>query len=180
MSRIGNKPVEIPSGVEVKIEKSGVTVKGPKGEMDISIPARFRVEQKDRMLLLARPSDSKKDKSLHGTYRSLIANMVKGVSSGFEKNLQIIGVGYRAKVEENDLVLQLGFSHPVIYHIPEGIKIAVGRENVITVSGYDKQLVGEVAAEIRDFYPPEPYKGKGIRYKDEWVRRKAGKTVASS
>lgn len=179
MSRVGQKPIEVPEGVQVTIGKGVLSVKGPKGELSLSIPASISVVDEGQRLAVSRASDSKGDRALHGTIRSLIANMVTGVSNGFEKVLQIIGVGYRAKVEGKGLVMQLGFSHPVEYPIPEGINLTTAKDNSITVTGCDKQLVGQVAAEIRGFYPPEPYKGKGIRYKGEWVRRKAGKAMAT-
>ena len=173
-------PVEVPSGLQVKIKNRSLTVKGPKGELSLKIPESISVIQEGQLIVIKRSSDAKKDKSLHGVTRSLIANMVEGVAKGFEKKLQIVGVGYRCRVKGQQLILQLGFSHEVNYDVPPGIMIAVGKDNTITVSGCDKQLVGEVAAEIRSYYRPEPYKGKGIRYKDEWVRRKAGKAVVST
>ncbi len=180
MSRIGQLPIELPDGVSVKIDGDVVAVSGP-GEKKLTqtVDSRIRVElrEKERTVVLERSSDSKRDKALHGTYRSLIANMVNGVTKGYEKVLLMHGVGYRAKVEGKELDLSIGKSHPVRYPIPEGIEITVDRGTTISVKGCDKQKVGEVAAEIRAFYPPEPYLGKGIRYADEHVRRKAGKTV---
>jgi large subunit ribosomal protein L6 len=145
----------------------------------MTLAGGITVAQEGRILSVKRPSDSNDDKALHGLTRSLVRNMVQGVTRGFKKTLQIVGVGYRARVEGKDLVLQLGLSHPVTYPIPAGITIKVGKDNVIDIEGNDKQLVGQVAADIRAFYPPEPYKGKGVRYKDEWVRRKAGKAAAT-
>ncbi len=179
MSRVGKNPIEVPSGVQIKVEGRCLKAKGPKGELSLEIPESISVKPEGQKIIVDRATDTKKIKSLHGAIRSLAANMVEGVSKGFEKSLQVIGVGYRANVKGQVLVLSIGFSHPVNYEIPQGIKITVGKDNVLTVSGCDKQLVGEVAAEIRAYYPPEPYKGKGIRYKDEWVHRKAGKAVVS-
>jgi len=180
MSRIGRLPIKVPEGVSVVIGRDTVEVKGPRGKelaqkMDTRIQAEF--SEKDRTIVLRRSSDSKRDKALHGTYRSLIANMVKGVTAGYQKVLTITGVGYRAKVEGKALDLTIGKSHPVRFPIPEGIEISVDGTTTINVRGSDKQLVGAVAAAIRAFHPPEPYQGKGIRYSDEQVRRKAGKTV---
>jgi large subunit ribosomal protein L6 len=180
MSRIGKMPIELPTGVQVKIQNRSLTVKGTKGELNLDIPGNIAVAQEGQQIIVKRPSDSKRDRSLHGVTRSLIANMVKGVANGFEKKLQIVGVGYRCRVEGEQLVLQLGFSHEIKYRIPKGIKVALGKGNTVTISGCDKQLVGEVAAEIRSYYRPEPYKGKGVRYEGEWVRHKAGKAVAST
>jgi len=181
MSRIGQLPIQLPEGVLVKIDGDVVEVSGPRGEkLFQKVDRRIQVEllEKGGTVVLKRSSDSKRDKALHGTYRSLIANMVEGVTKGYEKVLLIHGVGYRAKVEGEELDLTIGKSHPVRYPIPEGIEITVDRGTTISVKGCDKQKVGEAAAEIRAFYPPEPYLGKGIRYADEHVRRKAGKTVA--
>ena len=180
MSRMGKKPVEIPPGVQVALEGRTITVKGAKGELSLSFPDGISVNQAGRQIVVTRASDAKRDRALHGTIRSHIANMMEGVSKGFEKTLQIVGVGYRACVEGKNLVMQLGFSHPIRYDIPSEVTVTTAKDNSITVSGCDKQLVGQVAAEIRAYRPPEPYKGKGIRYKDEWVRRKAGKAMASS
>ena len=180
MSRIGKMPIELPTGVQVKIQNRSLTVKGAKGELNLDIPGNIAVAQEGQRIIVKRPSDNKRNRSLHGVTRSLIANMVKGVTNGFEKKLQIVGVGYRCRVEGERLVLQLGFSHEIKYRIPEGIKVALGKGNTVTISGCDKQLVGEVAAEIRSYYRPEPYKGKGVRYEGEWVRHKAGKAVAST
>jgi len=188
MSRIGRLPVHLPKGVTVKVlanpeataRDALVEVSGSGGrKLTQKVDSRITVEvqEKERTVVVKRGSDSKRDKALHGTYRSLIANMVEGVTKGYEKVLQIQGVGYRAKAEGTQLELALGKSHPVRFPIPEGIQIAVEKGTTISVKGCDKQKVGEVAAEIRALYPPEPYLGKGIRYADEHVRRKAGKTV---
>lgn len=177
MSRIGNSPVNVPAGVDVKIDKKTIIVKGPKGTLDLSIPAPISIEQKDWLLCFKRKTDVRSVRALHGLVRSLVNNMLIGVTKGFTKNLEINGVGYRAKVEGNTLNLSLGFSHPVLYPIDNGISIAVDANTKISISGIDKQRVGAVAADIRGFYPPEPYKGKGIRYAGEQVRKKAGKSV---
>lgn len=180
MSRIGRLPVQLPKGVTVKVTDTLVKVSGSGGtQLTLQVDSRISVEvqEKERTVVLRRQSDSKRDKTLHGTYRSLIANMVEGVTKGYEKVLQIQGVGYRAKVEGDELDIAIGKSHPIRFPIPEGIQMAVEKGTTISIKGCDKQKVGEVAAEIRALYPPEPYLGKGIRYADEHVRRKAGKTV---
>ncbi len=178
MSRIGKKPIDIPAGVKVGIETNAVAVEGPKGKLQIVIQPGFTVEAKNNKVFVKRPSDSKKDFAVHGLIRSNILNMVKGVTDGYRKDLEIQGVGYKAEVKGKELVLLLGFSHPVKYPIPEGISIKTPKPVQIIVEGIDKAKVGEVASEIRSFYEPEPYKGKGIRYVGEYVRHKAGKTVA--
>lgn len=177
MSRIGSKLIEIPSGVEVKVSGSNIGVKGPKGELSIDLPDKgITVEVEDASLTVKRSSDARTQKSLHGLSRTLIDNMVIGVTEGFSKTLEIIGVGYRAKAQGTDkLELALGFSHPVVYKAPQGITFEVPEPTKIKVMGIDKQTVGQVAAEIRAFRKPEPYKGKGVRYEGEHVRRKAGK-----
>ena len=175
MSRIGKQPIQIPDKVEVKIEDDLVIVKGPKGELRQKLVPEVKVEMKDRELRVdIENKNAKKEKSLWGTFRQLINNMVVGVSAGFEKQLEINGVGYRAEVKGKELVLSVGYSHPVNFKIPDGIDIKT-EKNIITVSGIDKQLVGETAARIRRIRKPEPYKGKGIKYVDEVIRRKAGK-----
>ncbi|NOZ74403.1 MAG: 50S ribosomal protein L6 [FCB group bacterium] len=178
MSRIGKNPIVIPDKAEVSLVSGAVNVKGPKGSLSIPVHPDMHVEQKDNQILVTRPSDAIKHRSLHGTTRQLIYNGVVGVTEGFKKELEIRGVGYQAYMTENRLVLQLGFSHEIIFDPPEGIELKTER-TAITISGIDKQLVGEVAAKIRSFRKPEPYKGKGIRYKDEYVRIKQGKTVGS-
>jgi len=178
MSRVGKKPIDIPQGVKVKIENKTVNVEGPKGKLSQTLHANISAEATDKQILVKTASESKFDKALHGLSRSLIANMVQGVTEGYQKDLEIQGVGYRAQVQQKILVLNLGFSHPVNFDIPEGITIEAPKPTQIIVKGIDKHLVGETAAKIRDFYRPEPYKGKGIRYVGEYVRRKAGKTVA--
>lgn len=175
LSRIGKKPIPLPSGVSVEIDGTLVKVKGPKGELSQEIPAETRVRQETGQVIVERSDDSKRSKSLHGLVRSLIANMVEGVSNGFTKTLEIQGVGYRATKQGNKLVLSVGYSHPVEVEPFPGINIEVPAPNKIVVQGIDKQKVGEMAAVIRGIRKPEPYKGKGIRYENEFVRRKAGK-----
>ncbi len=178
MSRVGKRPIPIKSGIEVQIVKNAVTIKGPKGSLTREIPAEMKVELKDSQLSVSRPNNSKPYRSLHGLYRTLLKNMIDGVSSGFERKLEIVGVGYKGEIRKNRLVLQLGYSHPIVFAPPQGIQVAVDGNVNITVTGIDKELVGKVAAKIRSFRPPEPYKGKGIKYADEQIRRKAGKTAA--
>lgn len=177
MSRIGKQPIPVPAGVEVKIEGSSVTVKGPKGELSQTFTDVLSIASEDGELLVTRPDDSRTSRALHGLTRSLLANMVEGVANGFSKNLEIVGVGYRAAMKGSDLELQLGFSHPVLVVAEPGIKFEVPQPTRITVSGIDKQRVGQVAADIRKWRKPEPYKGKGIRYEGEYVRRKLGKAA---
>lgn len=176
MSRIGLKPITVPSGVEIKEENGMVTVKGPKGELKQKISKELKLNMEDGVLNVERPNDEKKIKALHGLTRSLIANMVEGVTNGFKKELVIIGTGYRAQKQGKKLSLTLGLSHPLDLEDPEGIEVEVPEQNTIVVKGIDKQKVGQYAAHIRSYRRPEPYKGKGIRYKDEYVRRKVGKT----
>jgi large subunit ribosomal protein L6 len=178
MSRIGRAPISVPQGVEVKQAGSALEVKGPKGILSQHIPTGISLEIGVGVIHVKRKGDAKRVRSLHGLMRTLIANMVTGVTQGFEKGLEIVGIGYRANVQGKNLQLSLGYSHPVLYAIPEGIELVVEKQNKITVKGTDKQKVGQVAAEIRSFRKPEPYKGKGIRYIGEQVRRKAGKAKA--
>jgi len=175
MSRIGKQPVDIPEKVDVDIEGGKVTIKGPKGEITREFNSSFDINIEDDAIVVNRPSDSKEDRSQHGLIRSLIEGMVEGVTKGFTKKLELVGVGYNAKVQGGDLVLELGYSHPIKIEAPEGINFDV-EKNVVTVSGYDKQLVGDIAANIREQRKPEPYKGKGVKYIDEHIRRKVGKT----
>ncbi|MDY6845773.1 MAG: 50S ribosomal protein L6 [Chloroflexota bacterium] len=181
MSRVGRLPIEVPAGVEVKIDGSFVKVKGPKGELAFTFTPDMTIKQEDGSILVERPTDQPMHRALHGTTRTVISNMVVGVSKGFERVLLIEGVGYRAELDGNNLVINAGFSHPVIVEPPAGISFEVDMKvHQIKVLGYDKQSVGQVAADIRNIRPTEPYKGKGIRYKGEYVRRKpgkAGKTV---
>lgn len=175
MSRIGKLPVQIPDGVTVDIKNHVITVKGPKGTLAQEVDSALQLEVNDKELIISRPNDLKRNRSLHGLFRSLIQNMVTGVTQGYEKRLQIVGVGYRASKEGKKLNLQLGFSHPVVMDDPEGITVEVPTQTEIIVKGIDKQLVGNYAAKIRAWREPEPYKGKGIRYFGENVRRKEGK-----
>jgi large subunit ribosomal protein L6 len=178
MSRIGKEPVPIPGGVEVTLADGTVTVKGPKGELSQTVPDGVTVDVTDNEVVVKRASDHRKHRALHGLTRSLIANMVTGVTDGYSKSLEIVGVGYRAQARgSNTLVIQAGFSHPVEVNAPEGVTFEVPSPTRITVSGADKQVVGQVAADIRAIRKPEPYKGKGIRYAGEQVRRKAGKAA---
>jgi large subunit ribosomal protein L6 len=175
MSRIGSKPVEIPDGVNVTLNAQDITVKGGKGELSMALLEDVTVAQEDNQIVVTPRDDSKRARSMWGLQRSLIQNMVIGVSEGFTRELEIQGVGYRAAVQGNNLSLQLGFSHDVEFPIPEGIEIKCERPTAIAISGIDKQKVGQVAAEIRGYRPPEPYKGKGVRYAGEYVFRKEGK-----
>ncbi|RLL40739.1 50S ribosomal protein L6 [Oceanobacillus piezotolerans] len=177
MSRIGLKPIEIPEGVEVKLDGNTITVKGPKGQLTRDLNSDMKINIEDNVLTVGRPSDNKEHRALHGTTRSLINNMVVGVSKGYEKALEIIGVGYRAQKQGNKVVISAGYSHPVEIEQIEGIEIEVPKNTELIVKGIDKQLVGAVAANIRAIRSPEPYKGKGIRYAGEYVRRKEGKTA---
>jgi large subunit ribosomal protein L6 len=178
MSRIGKAPIELPQGVEVQIDGGVVRVKGPKGELSQRIRPEAEVRLEDGQLLVTRKAESQQHRAYHGLTRALVANMVEGVSTGFRKALEIVGVGYRAEKKGDALVLTVGYSHEVRYPEPEGITITTPAPTQIVVEGIDKQKVGQVAAELRSVRPPEPYKGKGIRYKGEQVRRKAGKTGA--
>jgi large subunit ribosomal protein L6 len=175
MSRIGRKPISVPENVSIDVSPGHVSVKGPKGELAQDLSADMKVEQSDGVLTVARPTDRGEHRALHGLTRSLIANMVEGVTDGFEKRLEIQGVGYRAQLKGKNLELALGYSHPVPIDAPEGIEFEVPQPTEIIVRGIDKQLVGQVAADIRKRRPPEPYKGKGIRYRGEHVMRKVGK-----
>ena len=175
MSRIGRKPIPVPDGVEVSLTPGHVTVRGPLGTLEQSIPQRISVEQVDGELLVTRPTDRGPDRALHGLTRTLVANMVDGVTKGFSKTLEIQGVGYRASLRGTSLELAVGYSHTVPMPPPDGIEFEVPQPTVVVVKGIDKQKVGQVAAEVRKVRPPEPYKGKGIRYSGEFVRRKVGK-----
>ena len=177
MSRIGKMPIPVPAGVEVTIDGSTVTVKGPKGELTRTFSELMNIRQEGEQVLVERPDDSREAMSLHGLTRTLIANMIEGVNNGYSKKLQLVGVGYRAALKGSDLEISLGYSHPVNVVAPEGITFEVPSQTEIVVSGISKELVGQVAADIRKKRPPEPYKGKGVRYEGEYVRRKLGKAA---
>jgi large subunit ribosomal protein L6 len=178
MSRIGKRPIEVPSGVTVSIDPGRVAVAGPLGTLQQQVPQRIAIEQQDGQIVVTRPTDRGEDRALHGLTRTLVANMVEGVTKGFEKRLEIQGVGYRAALRGTDLELSVGYSHPVLIKPRQGISFEVPTPTQVVVKGTDKQQVGQTAAEIRKVRPPEPYKGKGIRYEGEFVRRKAGKRSA--
>ena len=175
MSRIGNSPIDLPAGVSVSLSPGRVMVNGPLGELSQQVPQRISIEQRDGELVVTRPTERGEDRALHGLTRTLVANMVEGVTKGFAKNLEIQGVGYRAGLRGADLELNVGYSHSVVKKAPQGITFEVPQPTQVTVKGIDKQQVGQVAAEVRAVRPPEPYKGKGIRYEGEYVRRKVGK-----
>jgi ribosomal protein L6, bacterial type len=175
MSRIGRKPVELPKDVTATLEGRKITVKGPRGELQRQLHQAMHVVVENGTVVVTRPSDEQEHKALHGLTRTLVANMVEGVERGFRKQLDIVGVGYRAEVRPYGLHLALGFSHPIEYRAPKGIKLTAPQPTTVVIEGADKEMVGQVAAEIRGLRPPEPYKGKGIKYSDEQVRRKAGK-----
>lgn len=177
MSRIGKKPITIPKGVTVQAGATTVSAKGPKGELALTLPPTIKAEVKDGQVWISCSEDTATGRSRHGLTRSLVANMVTGLDKGYSIELELQGVGFRAAVQGSKLTMNLGYSSPVVFEAPKGITIAV-KDTFITVSGSDKQMVGDVAARIRSYYPPEPYKGKGVRYKGEHVKRKAGKTVA--
>lgn len=177
MSRIGKMPITLLDGVTATVVGRTITVKGPKGSLEFTFRSSMKVTLNESEIIVERPSDSKEDKSVHGTTRALINNMVVGVSKGYTKKLKMIGVGYRALLKDGQLIISAGFSHPVILDIPENITVEVPKNTLINISGIDKQLVGEFSANIRGVRPPEPYLGKGIRYVDEYVRRKEGKTA---
>ena len=178
MSRIGKKPVQIPDKVKARVEEGRIFVEGPKGKMDWAFPKNIALKVEGSKIFVERLNDDVRASSMHGLSRTYVTNMTKGVNEGFVKELELQGVGYRAQTQGKSLNLQLGFSHAILYPIPEGITIKTPKPNQIIVEGIDKAKVGEVAAEIRDYLKPEPYKGKGIRYKGEYVRKKAGKAVA--
>lgn len=180
MSRIGKKPIAIPAGVKIELKDNSITVEGPKGRLSRIVHQRINLEIKDNQVLVKRMTDIKLDKSLHGLYRALIANMIKGVTEGYQKELEIIGVGFKAAVQGNTLNMQLGFSHPVNFTFSEGIKIETPKPTQIVVRGIDKEKVGEISTEIRAIFPPEPYKGKGIRFVGEYVKKKVGKSQATT
>jgi len=175
MSRIGRRPIELPAGVMVAMSPGRIQVNGPLGELTQTVPTRMQIDKTDSEILVTRPTDRGEDRALHGLTRTLIANMVEGVTKGFEKHLEIQGVGYRAQLKGTDLELAVGYSHPVVVKPRKGITFDVPGPTQVVVKGIDKQMVGQTAAEVRKVRPPEPYKGKGIRYRDEQVRRKVGK-----
>jgi large subunit ribosomal protein L6 len=177
MSRIGNQLIPLPEKVSLAVNNGAVSVEGPKGKLDWALPEGIELSQEDGNVALKRTDESRRGRAMHGTTRALIANMVEGVSKGFERRLEIHGVGFRAAVKGKALDLQLGFSHPLLHPIPEGLKVTVEENTKILVEGIDKHAVGQFASDVRSYYPPEPYKGKGVRYADEQVRRKAGKSV---
>ncbi len=179
MSRIGKAPIAIPKGVKISRDGAVITIEGPKGKLSQEIPPPMEVDYNDKEIVVKRPSDSKYYMARHGLYRALLANMVTGVTSGFSRSLEIIGVGYRAEKVGKALTFYLGYSHPISMILPEGISAQVEGGNKIIISGIDKQVVGQVAAEIRGLRPPEPYKGKGVRYAEEKIRKKAGKTAGA-
>jgi len=179
MSRIGKMPVEVPAGVNVSLDGATFSAKGPKGELSLEVHREIEVKVDDAVVTVHRPSDEPRHKALHGLVRSLVANMVAGVHEGFSKTLEIVGVGYRADVSGKGIKVLVGYSHPIDYPAPEGVTLECPNQTTIVISGADKQKVGQTAAEIRAFRPPAPYKGKGIRYKGEQVRRKAGKTAGA-
>jgi large subunit ribosomal protein L6 len=180
MSRIGKQPITIPNGVTVTVNQNHITVKGPKGELKTDLHPNIKAKVTENVLTVERPNDQKMNRELHGLFRNLLNNMIKGVTSGFEKKLEILGVGYRANLQGKKLVLSLGFSHNIDFIPPEGVIITIDQEkkNILTISGISKQMVGEVAAKIRSYRKPEPYKGKGIRYLGEHIQIKAGKAAA--
>jgi large subunit ribosomal protein L6 len=180
MSRIGKKPLNLPKDVKIEFKDGFIFVEGPKGKLSRPISDRIKVEIKDSQIFLKRISDTKLDKSLHGLYRALTLNMIKGVTEGYSKELEIVGVGFRAQVQGANLNMRLGFSHPVNILVPEGINIETPKQTQIVVKGIDKEMVGRVASEIRAILPPEPYKGKGIRYAGEYVKKKVGKSQATT
>jgi len=178
MSRVGKKPIMVPEGVEVAFDGTVLSVKGPKGELQRLIHPKVQLDIEDARIQVSITDDSKESQSLYGLFRSLVANMVAGVTEGFRKTLEIVGVGYRVELSGNQLVLHLGYSHPISYDLPSGIQAQIEQRNRVVLSGIDKELLGDTAAKIRGFRAPEPYKGKGVRYLEERIRRKAGKTGA--
>ncbi len=180
MSRIGRKPVSFLKGVKVEKKDGTIKVAGPKGELSAAVPQSIKIDIKDNEILVSRSSDEKSEKALHGTWRALINNMIKGVTVGYQKKLEIVGVGYKAEMKGKRIQLALGYSHPILFEPPAGVKIELPVPTNILISGIDKQLVGQVAAKIRSFRPPEPYKGKGVKYEGEYIRRKAGKAAATA
>lgn len=180
MSRVGRKPIPLSKDVKVQMTDGTIFVKGPKGELSARLPSSIGIEVKETEIVVNRSSDNKKERALHGTWRALINNMLKGVTEGFRKKLEIVGVGYKAELKGKKLQLALGYSHPILFSPPPSVKIEVPQPTSIIISGIDKQLVGQVAAKIRTLRPPEPYKGKGVKYEGEHIRRKAGKAATTA
>ena len=179
MSRLGKIPIPVPSGVKVAIDGSAIKVEGPKGKLDLTIEEGISIVSDEVGLVVSRTDDTREQRAAQGLVRSLVSNMVVGVSEGFKRDLELEGVGYRADAQGNEVYLTLGYSHPIVYTLPEGVQASVEKQTAITITGIDRQLVGEVAAGIRELRPPEPYKGKGVRYAGEYIRRKAGKAGAA-
>ena len=179
MSRIGKLPIALPAAVKVTVQDGAVHVEGPKGSLDYKLPPRIDLKHEDNLVRVERGGDESQDRAFHGLVYRLMCNMVRGVSDGFTRVLEINGVGYRAEVKGTNLHLSLGYSHPIVYQLPDGISAKVDKQTVITLEGIDRQLLGEVAAQVRGLRPPEPYKGKGIKYSDEKIRRKSGKAAGS-
>jgi large subunit ribosomal protein L6 len=180
MSRIGKQPVQLDKGVKATVAGRSIQLEGPKGKLEMELPAGFEVEVSDSLLTVKRPGEAGRDRALHGLTRKLLANMAQGVGKGFTRNLEINGVGYRAEVRGTALYMTLGYSHPIFYQLPAGVTAKVERQVLVTLEGADRQLLGMVAAQLRELRPPEPYKGKGIKYAEEKIRRKAGKAAAGS
>lgn len=178
MSRIGKKPIPVPQGVKVAVASGKIDVQGPKGKLSLAVPRGISFEQKDGVLTAKR--ESEEHRALHGLARALVANAVHGVTHGFRKEMDIVGVGYRAEVKGSDLHIALGYSHPIVYPLPKGVSASVERQIIITLTSADRRLLGETAAAIRGFRPPEPYKGKGVKYREEVIKRKAGKAVGAA
>ena len=180
MSRIGRKPVPVLKGIKFEKKDTQIKISGPKGELSVTVPSSIGVELKENEIVVSRTSDTKEQRALHGTWRAHLNNMMKGVSQGFQRKLEIVGVGYKAEVKGKKIQLTLGYSHPILFAPPVGIKIEIPQPTSIVITGIDKQLVGQVAAKLRSFRPPEPYKGKGVKYEGEYIRRKAGKAAAAA
>ncbi len=180
MSRIGRLPINVPDGVKIAMADKAVTVEGPKGKLEAAIPSGIEVQVDGKVVRVNRTGEERKVKALHGLARKLIANMVEGVSKGFTRVLEINGVGYRAEIKGSDLHIALGYSHPIVYPLPKGVSASVERQIIITLTSADRRLLGETAAAIRGFRPPEPYKGKGVKYREEVIKRKAGKAVGAA
>ena len=180
MSRVGRLPVKIPAGVSVEVSAAAVAVKGPKGTSSVPVPEKVAVEQRDGELVVSRVGEDRKERSLHGLTRKLLENAVVGVSTGFSRTLEINGVGYRADLKGTIIHFSLGYSHPILYQLPEGVECKIDKQTVVTLEGPDRQVLGEAAAQIRKLRPPEPYKGKGIKYAEEKIRRKSGKAAGAA